>query len=195
MILVPVVAGLLAGGAHALSGPDHLAAVLPLALEAPEHAARTSLRWGLGHGAGTTALLVCALVLHVPLDLDIVGAQAELLIGGVLVVTGCVSAVRAWRGSVSPRTPGARAFGMGALHGMAGGTHLVATLGALTLRPEAALGWAVAFLAGAAMAMALVGLAAARADGLWPPELQRRVQLGASVLSVAVGGMWMAVAA
>ncbi len=194
MVLIPAVAGLLAGASHALSGPDHLAAVLPLAAEAPERAARTSLRWGLGHGAGTTALLVAALLLHVPLDLDAVGARAETLIGGVLVVTGSMSAVRAWRGSVSPRTPDARAFGMGTLHGMAGGTHLVATLGALALRPVAALAWAGAFLTGAATAMTLLGLAAARAGRQWPPEHQRRVQIGASILSVAVGGMWMVVA-
>ncbi len=192
--LVPTLTGLVAGGAHALSGPDHLAAVLPLAAEAPDRAVRTSLRWGLGHGAGTTALLVGALLLRAPFDLEALGTRAELLVGGALVVTGGVSAVRAWRRATSPQPPGQRAFGMGTLHGMAGGTHLVATLGALTLRPVAALAWATTFLVGAAAAMALVGVVAARAGRHAAPETQRSAQIAASVLSVAVGAVWIAIA-
>lgn len=50
-------AGSLSGGLHALSGPDHLAALLPFVLGQKWHkAAYFGLIWGLGHGL-TTSLM------------------------------------------------------------------------------------------------------------------------------------------
>ena len=51
-----VLAGLAAGLVHVLSGPDHLAAVAPLAADADRSQWRAGLQWGLGHTAGVMVI-------------------------------------------------------------------------------------------------------------------------------------------
>ena len=57
-------AGFLAGFVHVLSGPDHLAAIAPYAVDGKSRAWRTGVRWGLGHAAGVLGVgllvLCCA---------------------------------------------------------------------------------------------------------------------------------------
>ena len=52
-------AGLTAGLIHVLSGPDHLAAVAPLANDR-SRAWRTGFLWGLGHSGGVFAVALLA---------------------------------------------------------------------------------------------------------------------------------------
>ena len=53
-----IVGGLAAGSIHVLAGPDHLAAVAPLAAERETRPWRAGLLWGVGHAAGV--VVVCA---------------------------------------------------------------------------------------------------------------------------------------
>ncbi len=48
-------AGLVAGFVHVLSGPDHLAAIAPYAVDGKSRAWRTGVRWGLGHARECSA--------------------------------------------------------------------------------------------------------------------------------------------
>ena len=49
--------GLLAGGLHAISGPDHLAALLPRIMGKKWHSSmRIGATWGLGHGFSATVI-------------------------------------------------------------------------------------------------------------------------------------------
>ena len=55
--LAATVGGLFAGGLHAVTGPDHLAALLPLCIGRRWWLAScTGAYWGLGHGIGALAL-------------------------------------------------------------------------------------------------------------------------------------------
>jgi len=64
-VTLTVLTGLLAGAFHVLSGPDHLAAVAPLALSSEgRHAWREGWRWGLGHTAGVIVVALVALALR-----------------------------------------------------------------------------------------------------------------------------------
>ena len=45
-------AGILAGAAHVLAGPDHLAAVAPLSVQGTSSRATLGLKWGMGHAIG-----------------------------------------------------------------------------------------------------------------------------------------------
>ena len=45
----PFFAGLLASMLHVIMGPDHIAAVIPFAIEAKRKAWKIGLFWGLGH--------------------------------------------------------------------------------------------------------------------------------------------------
>ena len=56
-MLQTIIAGLTAGAVHVLAGPDHLAAVAPLAANGKVSPWRSGLYWGLGHAGGD---IVCA---------------------------------------------------------------------------------------------------------------------------------------
>ena len=51
-----LVSGLFAGFVHVVSGPDHLAAIAPYALDAKARAWRAGVRWGFGHSAGVLGM-------------------------------------------------------------------------------------------------------------------------------------------
>ena len=53
-------AGLAAGLLHVFSGPDHLAAIAPLAADGERGQWKAGLQWGIGH---TTGVLLIALLL------------------------------------------------------------------------------------------------------------------------------------
>ncbi len=86
--LALVAAGLAAGSVHVVSGPDHLAAVLPLAVADRERAARVGFRWGLGHGAGVVALGALGQLLAGSVPIEAVSAVSERLVGVLLVLLG-----------------------------------------------------------------------------------------------------------
>ena len=89
MLLAPVIlAGLGAGAIHVLSGPDHLAAVLPLASARPVRAWRVGATWGVGHGVGVLALGALGQLFKASLDLDRLSAWSELGVGLLLVGLG-----------------------------------------------------------------------------------------------------------
>jgi hypothetical protein len=81
-------AGLVAGAAHALGGPDHLAAVAPLAVDAPRGAWRVGLRWGSGHALAVGGLGTLALICRGRLNLDLLSGRGEALAGLALAALG-----------------------------------------------------------------------------------------------------------
>jgi len=48
----PLFAGIIAAMLHVISGPDHLAAVTPFAIESKKKAWKVGLFWGIGHLLG-----------------------------------------------------------------------------------------------------------------------------------------------
>ncbi|MEM7679165.1 MAG: hydantoin utilization protein A [Myxococcota bacterium] len=87
-IVLAVATGLLAGGVHVVSGPDHMAAVLPFAVDAPKRALRLGLLWGVGHGVGVLVLGALFVVLRQVVDVEQISHVAEGLVGVLLVVLG-----------------------------------------------------------------------------------------------------------
>ena len=63
--LSPTIAGgLLSGGLHAISGPDHLAALLPPSVGKPGwYGLQLGATWGLGHAISAVSLGLCAFFL------------------------------------------------------------------------------------------------------------------------------------
>ncbi len=88
-------AGLVAGLGHVVAGPDHLAALAPLAVEGRHHPARVGATWGLGHGLGVVILGALGQMLRGALDLQIASAWAEMLVGCLLIGLGIYAWVRA----------------------------------------------------------------------------------------------------
>jgi hypothetical protein len=149
--------GLLAGGAHALTGPDHMAGVAPFAASQGRRAWRVGLAWGLGHasGAAIAAGIAVALRAWIPGLEEHLSAVSERIVGVVLCCVGAIGLRAALRTTTrthrhdglehshfllsrvldaghASRT-GHSAFVIGLLHGSAGLSHLFAVLPALAL--------------------------------------------------------------
>lgn len=152
--------GLLAGSGHVLSGPDHLAAVAPLAADQRARTWRVGLLWGIGHSGGVWILALVALLFRESLPLDWLSVWGERAVGFVLIGIGWIGlrrmigtrihshlhehgGVRHVHVHVHSSVSGARhpvthhhshsALGIGVLHGLAGTAHLLGVLPALLL--------------------------------------------------------------
>lgn len=90
-------AGFAAGALHVVTGPDHLAAVAPLAAHSRRLGWRTGATWGLGHGSGVVVLGLAGIAARDVLSLDRLASVAELLVGVMLVGLGIWAIRRALR--------------------------------------------------------------------------------------------------
>jgi ABC-type nickel/cobalt efflux system permease component RcnA len=84
-LIEAIIAGLAAGSIHVLAGPDHLAAVAPLAADRGD---RAGLLWGLGHAGGVMVVGVAALLLREILPVERFSGWSERLVGVVLIGIG-----------------------------------------------------------------------------------------------------------
>lgn len=174
--------GLLAGLLHVVSGPDHLAAVAPLAVRGHGQAWRAGVRWGLGHSAGVALVGLLALGLREVLPLEQFSSLSERLVGVLLIGIGGWSLRQALRVEVhvhahahdnsthehvhfhapdhahrseTPHVHTHAAFGIGTLHGFAGSSHFLGVLPALAFATRAESGaYLAAFAVGTVVAMA-----------------------------------------
>ncbi len=88
MINIPLVAGTLASLLHVISGPDHLAAVTPLAIVSKRKAWKIGLLWGLGHLIGMLLIGVLFLFLKDLIPVEVISKHSEQLVAYVLIGVG-----------------------------------------------------------------------------------------------------------
>lgn len=188
-------AGLAAGLLHVFSGPDHLAAVAPLAADGERARWRTGLQWGVGHTIGVLLIAALMLLIREQLPLEVISSNSERLVGVALIGVGAWGLWKASRASAAAdgHTHAGASFGMGALHGLAGSSHLFGVLPALafTTRFDAGL-----YLAGFG-AGAIAGMSAfSAAMGALSSALGRRRSSGllyaSSAAALVIGGFWLA---
>ncbi len=86
--MYPLIAGIAAGALHVVSGPDHLAAIAPLAVRAPHRGATTGAAWGLGHAAGVIALGALGAVAKSFINVASIASWSEFLVGAALLGIG-----------------------------------------------------------------------------------------------------------
>ena len=96
-LILAITGGLLAGSAHVFAGPDHLAAVVPLAVDRVRSAARIGASWGVGHAVGVLALGLLGQLLQRWVDVHWLSGWSESLVGLLLVGLG---AWALWRSRV-----------------------------------------------------------------------------------------------
>jgi hypothetical protein len=186
--------GLLAGGQHALGGPDHLAGVAPYAAVRGKSAWRVGLVWGLGHASGALAAAALALVLRafIPGVEEHVSDVSDRLVGILMCLLGAVGLRAAMRRVEHVHPPLRSPFVLGLFHGAGGLAHVFAVLPALGFPGLLA---PVVYLAGyAAGSLACVTLFAAGMGRLAPessPLARRRLLFVASSASLVVGLIWI----
>jgi hypothetical protein len=185
-------AGLAAGLLHVFSGPDHLAAVAPLAAGTDRSHWRMGLQWGVGHTIGVLLIACLLLLIREQLPLDAISVYSERLVGVALILVGGRGVWKASRSGFKPHSHAGASFGMGALHGLAGSSHLFGVLPALAFatRIEAAL-YLTGFGAGA-----IIGMTAFSAIlGLLSSRFSRRHSSGllyaSSAAALVIGGFWL----
>jgi len=91
------VAGLAAGLLHVFSGPDHLAAIAPLAAEGDRGQWKAGLQWGIGHTTGVLLIALLLLLLREQLPVDAISASSERIVGALLIAVGSWGIWRAMR--------------------------------------------------------------------------------------------------
>ena len=197
--MIAIVAGLAAGLLHVFSGPDHLAAIAPLALS--EKSARDSsglrvegwrsgLQWGFGHTAGVLLIATLLLLLKEQLPLAAISAYSERLVGMSLIILGAWGVWRASCAVIRPHSHAGASFVMGTIHGLAGSSHLFGVLPALgfSLVSDSMLylaGFGLGAIAGMSAFAAGVGLASIRLGQF------RGLLYASSAAALVIGGVWL----
>ena len=197
-------AGLAAGLLHVFSGPDHLAAVAPLAfgsdaqqpaLRRRVEAWRTGLEWGIGHTAGVVLIALLLLWIRQRLPLDAISAYSERIVGVALIVVGGWGL---WRASQSrpafQHSHSGASFALGTLHGVAGSSHLFGILPALAFSEQLdsmlyLAGFGVGAMAGMSAFAAGVGLIAIRFGS--DHRRYRGLLYASSAAALVIGGVWL----
>uniref|UniRef100_A0A0G4HK98 Urease accessory protein UreH-like transmembrane domain-containing protein n=1 Tax=Chromera velia CCMP2878 TaxID=1169474 RepID=A0A0G4HK98_9ALVE len=209
--------GALAGALHAVSGPDHLAALVPQCVGVRAgRAARTGAVWGFGHGLSAMTMGVAAWLLKERMHNSPVVAQlesvTELLVGLTLILIGVLGWKEAQDWDVSELKqeiakaeaggPGRGAmkssgaiFANGILHGFSldGAPSLTPALAFPTF--QGVLGFLLSYCVGTAMAMSgttsLIGETTLQLSASSKnPEVPRRLAKGSSLIAVSVGLVW-----
>ena len=83
-----LIAGLMASMLHVITGPDHLAAVVPFAIESKKKAWKIGLFWGIGHLAGMISIGILFVVFKELIPVDSISEYSEQLVGLVLIGIG-----------------------------------------------------------------------------------------------------------
>jgi hypothetical protein len=212
--MLTILSGALAGAVHVLSGPDHLAAVAPLAVAGRRRGWFAGCTWGVGHTAGVVTVAVLAVLLRDVLPpVEIISEWSERLVGGALIALGFWALRAALRIASAPHTHGRTAhdhvhvqagpawtrrighahasFLMGVLHGLAGSSHFLGVLPALALpTPGAALAYIAAFGAASILAMTAFGATLGAAPG---PRTHRAFMFASAAMAFAVGAAWLVI--
>jgi hypothetical protein len=219
--MLTALTGALAGLFHVLSGPDHLAAVAPLAAADRGRGWLSGWTWGLGHASGVIVVALLAVLMRDALPpVEALSAWSERIVGVALIALGAWMLRRSMRIAATPHVHGGMthehlrveagpawvrrlghahaSFYLGVLHGVAGSSHFFGVLPALALPDRsAALLYLAAFGGGSIAAMtgfaAAVGAAGGRLGaGTAGHRLMMRM---AATFALVVGGWWLAIGA
>ena len=215
--MLTVITGALAGFFHVLTGPDHLAAVAPIAVADRARGWLAGWTWGLGHASGVVVVAVVAVLLRDVLPpIEVISAWSERLVGAALLVVGFWALRRSARVQPAEHAHGAVAhdhvhvqagpvwlrrlghahasFCLGVLHGIAGSSHFFGVLPALALPTRgAALTYIAAFGAGTVCAMTAFAAAAgiAGVSTRHRAAAHRMMMAVSALIAIVVGGVWL----
>ena len=215
--MLTALTGALAGFVHVLAGPDHLAAVGPIALDGRRRGWLAGWTWGLGHASGVVAVAALVVLLRDLLPpIDAISAWSERLVGAALIGVGVWAFRRSTRLGAAPHAHGGfshdhlhvqagpgwlrrlghahASFCLGVLHGVAGSSHFVGVLPALALpTADASLIYIAAFGVGTVIAMTAFAAAVGCAAGAGRPArgLYRATMVAGAAVAIVVGGFWL----
>ncbi len=99
--MLQIIFGIVASSLHVITGPDHLAAVTPLAIENKKRSWRVGLFWGLGHILGMLLIGVLFMLFKEFIPIEAISEYSEQIVGIVLVGIGVWAIFKVWHKKVS----------------------------------------------------------------------------------------------
>ena len=207
--------GLIAGIIHVISGADHLIAMAPSSITNPKLALKNGLSWGLGHSSGVIILSIIAIFFKDIAHITKFSNFAEFLVGISLLIIGTIAIKNSFKFNIhnhqhehnngithkhfhyhknrdKRHNRHSHALtSLGILHGLAGGSHLIAVIPALALPMQEALAYLIAYLMGSSIIMIfftyLISLSTMKAG----QNFIKRFIAFAGGLSFAMGLFWV----
>ncbi len=140
--------GIVASATHVMTGPDHLAAVTPLAIENKKKSWIIGISWGIGHTTGLLLIGGLFYLFREMFPVKLISEYSETVVGVILIAIGFWAFYKLLNKNFHKhkevKNIRAAVF-VGILHGFAGIYHILIVLPALALPSEAD---AVFYLAG-----------------------------------------------
>jgi nickel/cobalt exporter len=186
--------GASSGALHAVTGPDHVLSLGPVALLHPRHSWRIGLRWGAGHALGTLLLALPVLWLSHYAHLPQMAAWGNRLAGLALMLTA-VWSLRAQSVSSAHAVADARnPWIVGLVHGASGAGALMLMLPVLVSGSlERTLAFLIAFAFGSTLAMAVLTSAIAQLGQKLETSVIARSRKLLFAASFSLGLFWLLV--
>ena len=211
---VVILTGILAGFIHVVSGADHLIAMAPAAISRPKIAIKNGISWGLGHSSGVIFLAVLTVFIKDITPLNKFSNFAEFLVGISLLFVGIYAIKNSIKLNIHSHSHQHNGFahhhlhfhskepkknnkhshaltGLGLLHGLAGGSHFLAVLPALTLPLPNAFAYLISYLIGSLISMNLFTCLISFTTLNAGKKFIRRLIAFAGGLSFSMGLFWI----
>jgi len=184
--------GASSGALHAVTGPDHVLSLGPVALKRPGRSFQVGLTWGVGHPLGTLLLALPLLLSSRLVHLPTLAGLGDRLAGLALLAMASWSLWSARRHSARAAADTRSPFLVGTLHGAtgAGGLLLVVPM-LLGAELSHALAFLLTFSLGSSLAMACLTAAIGKLGSKLGHALIGKAQLWLGVGSILVGATWL----
>ena len=95
-MLIIFFTGLVASMAHVVTGPDHLAAVTPLAIDSRKRSWIIGFSWGLGHTIGMLLIGLVFILFKEFISVDAISKHSDTVIGFLLIGIGSWAILRTY---------------------------------------------------------------------------------------------------
>ncbi len=90
----PLLAGVAGAMIHVFTGPDHLAAVMPFAVEHKKASWKVGISWGLGHLSGMLLIGILIMLFKEIIPFELISSYSETSVGFILMAIGVWAVLR-----------------------------------------------------------------------------------------------------
>ena len=199
--MLTFLSGLGASSLHVISGPDHLAAVTPLAIDKRKNAWLVGLGWGIGHTLGALIIGLLFFFFRDLIPLETLSGHSEQLVGFLLIAIGLWALFRVFgmkKHSHHYRKGNSVlvALLIGTVHGISGISHVFSILPTLVLpsRLDAIL-FLTAYALGTIVIMVtfafLIGYLSYKTSEIKHERFFKILSTSGAVFAIGVGVVWI----